>query len=239
MSTDSETAGGAALAQQARAIRTRRAILNSAATVFAERGYERTTIGEILVRAGVTKGALYFHFASKEDLALGVLDAQMLDVPLTPPAIKIQELADQAFLLTHRLQRDPVVRASVALALDSGATSIDRVAPFQAWIDHLSDILTIAKARGELLVHVNVTDSAQLFSGAFSGVQAMSQVMCDRRDLAHRVSVLLQHYMPSVCTPALLTSLELTTERAVVLGAEYDAIMLRREQDQLADTPGQ
>src|SRR5690349_12195649 len=60
LSTDSETAGGA-LAQQARAIRTRRTILESAAAVFAERGYERTTIGEILVRAGVTKGALYFH----------------------------------------------------------------------------------------------------------------------------------------------------------------------------------
>ncbi|MFE2561888.1 TetR/AcrR family transcriptional regulator [Streptomyces sp. NBC_00090] len=225
------------MAQQARAIRTRRAILESAATVFAERGYERTTIGEILVRAGATKGALYFHFTSKEDLALGVLDAQMLDIPLTPQAIKIQELADQAFLLTHRLQRDALVRASVALALDSGAIGVDRVAPFRAWIDQVSEILTVAKARGELLVHVNVTDTAQLFSGAFSGVQAMSQILCDRKDLAHRVSVLLQHFMPSVVTPALLTSLDLTASRAVQLGAEYDANRLRREQD-LADTHG-
>ncbi|MEW5660138.1 helix-turn-helix domain-containing protein, partial [Streptomyces cinereoruber] len=82
------------MAQQARGIRTRRTILESAAAVFAERGYERTTIGEILVRAGVTKGALYFHFASKEDLALGVLAAQMLDEPLTPQPVKLQELVD-------------------------------------------------------------------------------------------------------------------------------------------------
>ncbi len=136
------------MAQQARAIRTRRLILESAAAVFAERGYERTTIGEILVRAGVTKGALYFHFASKEDLALGVLDAQMLDEPLTPQPVKLQELVDQAFLLTHRLQRDPLVRASVALALDSGATGVDRAAPFRAWIDQVAEILTVAKVRG-------------------------------------------------------------------------------------------
>lgn len=136
------------MAQQARAIKTRRAILESAATVFAERGYERTTIGEILVRAGVTKGALYFHFTSKEDLALGVLDAQMLDEPMPPQAIKLQELADQAFLLAHRMQHDALVRASVALTLDSGAVSVDRAAPFRAWTDQASEILTVAKSRG-------------------------------------------------------------------------------------------
>ncbi|MFD9248154.1 ScbR family autoregulator-binding transcription factor [Streptomyces sp. NPDC059556] len=226
------------MAQQARAIRTRRAILESAAAVFAERGYERTTIGEILVRAGVTKGALYFHFASKEDLALGVLDAQMLDEPLTPQPVKLQELVDQGFLLAHRLQRDPLVRASVALALDSGATGVDRAAPFKAWIDQVSEVLTVAKARGELLVHVDVTDTAELFSGAFAGIQTMSQILCDRKDLTHRVLVLLRHVLPTICTPALLTTLEMTEERARRLAAEYDLQRLKRGEGNLADTSG-
>ncbi|MCX4984272.1 ScbR family autoregulator-binding transcription factor [Streptomyces sp. NBC_00572] len=226
------------MAQQARAIRTRRAILESAAAVFAERGYERTTIGEILVRAGVTKGALYFHFASKEDLALGVLDAQMLDEPLTPQPVKLQELVDQGFLLAHRLQRDALVRASVALALDSGATGVDRAAPFKAWIDQVSEVLTVAKARGELLVHVDVTDTAELFSGAFAGIQTMSQILCDREDLTHRVLVLLRHVLPTICTPALLTTLEMTEERARRLAAEYDLRRLQRGEGNLADTPG-
>ncbi|MEV4427856.1 ScbR family autoregulator-binding transcription factor [Streptomyces sp. R-07] len=224
------------MAQQARAIRTRRTILESAAAVFAERGYERTTIGEILVRAGVTKGALYFHFASKEDLALGVLDAQMLDVPLAPQPIKLQELVDQGFLLAHRLQRDPLVRASVALALDSGATGIDRAAPFRAWIDQVSEGLTVAKARGELLGHVNVTDTAELFSGAYAGIQTMSQILCDRNDLTHRVLVLLQHVLPTICTPVLLTRLEITEDRARKLGAEYDAHRLRQDEANLTET---
>ncbi|MFE5732654.1 ScbR family autoregulator-binding transcription factor [Streptomyces sp. NPDC056528] len=210
------------MAQQARGIRTRRTILESAAAVFAERGYERTTIGEILVRAGVTKGALYFHFASKEELALGVLDAQMLDEPLSPQPVKLQELVDQAFLLTHRLQRDPLVRASVALALDSGATGVDRAAPFRAWIDQVAEILTVAKVRGELLLHVSVTDTAELFAGSFSGIQAMSQILCDRNDLTHRVLVLLRYVLPTICTPAVLIRLEMTEEYARRLAAEYD-----------------
>ncbi|GEB62211.1 ScbR family autoregulator-binding transcription factor [Streptomyces gardneri] len=218
------------MAQQARAIKTRRAILEAAATVFAERGYERTTIGEILVRAGVTKGALYFHFASKEDLALGVLDAQMLDEPMSPQPIKLQELADQAFLLGHRLQRDPLVRASVALALDSGATGVDRAAPFKAWIDQVSEILTVAKTRGEILGHVDVSDTAELFSGAYAGIQTMSQILRDRNDLNHRVSVLLRYLLPSICTPALLTGLRLNEDRAEQLAAEYDASQSRREE---------
>ncbi|MEU7070158.1 ScbR family autoregulator-binding transcription factor [Streptomyces narbonensis] len=217
------------MAQQARAIKTRRAILEAAATVFAERGYERTTIGEILARAGVTKGALYFHFASKEDVALGVLDAQMLDEPMSPQPIKLQELADQAFLLAHRLQRDPLVRASVALALDSGATGVDRAAPFTAWIDQVTEILTVAKTRGEILGHVDVSDAAELFSGAYAGIQTMSQILRNRSDLNHRISVLLRYLLPSICTPALLTGLRLNEDRAEQLAAEYDASQKRRE----------
>ncbi|MFB7341130.1 ScbR family autoregulator-binding transcription factor [Streptomyces hydrogenans] len=217
------------MAQQARAIRTRRIILDSAAAVFAERGYERATIGEILARAGVTKGALYFHFASKEELALGVLSAQLLDEPLTPQDVKLQELVDQGFLLAHRLQTDSLVQASVALALDSGATSVDRAAPFQAWVDQVAEALTVAKARGEILPHVKVLDTAELFSGAFAGIQTMSQVVCDRNDLTHRVVVLLQHVLPSISTPAVLTGLDMSQERAKRLAAEYEESRRRHE----------
>ncbi|XDO64532.1 TetR family transcriptional regulator [Streptomyces sp. RLB1-33] len=48
--------------RQERALRTRRAILDAAASVFDERGYEAATIGEVLARAGVTKGLCIFIF---------------------------------------------------------------------------------------------------------------------------------------------------------------------------------
>lgn len=67
------------MARQERAVRTRRAILEAAAAVFDERGYEAATIADILARAGVTKGALYFHFCSKQELAQGVLDEQFVE----------------------------------------------------------------------------------------------------------------------------------------------------------------
>ena len=53
---------------------TRRALLDSATTLFAERGYARTSLDEIAAGARVTKGALYGHFGSKQDLFRAVLE---------------------------------------------------------------------------------------------------------------------------------------------------------------------
>ena len=45
-------------------------LLNSACRLFADKGYEVTSTEEIARHAGLTKGALYFHFKSKEDILL-------------------------------------------------------------------------------------------------------------------------------------------------------------------------
>lgn len=53
---------------------TRTALLSAAELLIAERGYADVSIDEICVRAGVTKGALYHHFASKRDLFRALCD---------------------------------------------------------------------------------------------------------------------------------------------------------------------
>lgn len=54
--------------QAERTERTRRALIACATTLFGERGFDATTTNEILSCAGVSKGAMYHHFASKRDL---------------------------------------------------------------------------------------------------------------------------------------------------------------------------
>jgi AcrR family transcriptional regulator len=48
-------------------------ILAVALHLFAERGYPNTSLREIAEHLGVTKGALYFHFKTKEDIVTGIL----------------------------------------------------------------------------------------------------------------------------------------------------------------------
>ncbi|MFE5815680.1 ScbR family autoregulator-binding transcription factor [Streptomyces sp. NPDC056479] len=211
------------MAQQDRAIRTRRTILEAAARVFGERGYASATVEEILNRAGVTRGALYFHFSSKEEVALGVLEAQLPVDRLPERSSKLQKLVDHGMLMAYRLQHDPLVQAGVSLALDQGARELDRDAAFRAWTAHMEQILTEARAQGELLPHVDVAETAEFLNGAFAGVQAMSQANCNRADLGRRVSVLLRHVLPSISTPAMLAALDLSPDRGERVFEEYRA----------------
>lgn len=54
-------------------------VLAAATTLFAEQGYEATSVQQIVDAAGVTKGAMYHHFSSKDDL-LAASYRQLLDM---------------------------------------------------------------------------------------------------------------------------------------------------------------
>lgn len=59
---------------QLRSVHTQERILNSALQLFAEQGYEHTGVNQICRNAGISKGAFYHHFCSKDDLFLRILD---------------------------------------------------------------------------------------------------------------------------------------------------------------------
>jgi AcrR family transcriptional regulator len=60
--------------QAQRRASTRRALLDAARSLFAEKGYHGTAAEEIVGRAGLTRGALYHHFEDKRDLFRVVVD---------------------------------------------------------------------------------------------------------------------------------------------------------------------
>src|SRR5208283_2368424 len=65
---ESDAADAGENAPAARRGDTRARIRHVALELFAEQGYERTSLREIAERLGVTKAALYYHFKSKEDI---------------------------------------------------------------------------------------------------------------------------------------------------------------------------
>src|SRR5579875_3566334 len=73
------------LPQQKRSKQKRDALLQAALSLFAERGYEATTIEDIAHQAGVAVGGFYQHFASKQQLLLVLMDSVM-DVVVALPA---------------------------------------------------------------------------------------------------------------------------------------------------------
>jgi AcrR family transcriptional regulator len=74
------------------------AILAAARKLFASHGFDATSMDDIAAQAGVAKGALYHHFASKQEIFTRVLDAlqaEMAAAPIPPAARQIPDVLDQ------------------------------------------------------------------------------------------------------------------------------------------------
>ncbi|MFJ3235775.1 ScbR family autoregulator-binding transcription factor [Streptomyces sp. NPDC086787] len=217
------------MAQQERAIRTRHAILKAAASVFDERGYEAATIGEILTRAGVTKGALYFHFPSKQALAEGVFAEQFSVLLLPPQVCKLQELVDLGLLTAYRMRRDPLVSGAARLSLEGEMGALLGPQLIGGWIGATEKLLAEAKGQGELLPHVDPAESAWIFSAAWTGVQVYSHNLAGREDLEERIASLFAHLLPTVAVPAVLGRLVVSAERARVVGVQSEQLAAQAE----------
>src|ERR1035437_5519093 len=92
---------------------TRRAILDAAEMVFHEHGVSRTTLDEIAKAAGVTRGAVYWHFTNKAALfdalmqrLLEPLDARLGELP-SGEGNPIEPLRELTLYFFDRLVNDP------------------------------------------------------------------------------------------------------------------------------------
>ena len=65
---------------QPRSEKTRAAIMIASAALFSQAGYDATSVAQICEQAGVSKGAFYHHFPSKQDLFLSILDEWLHDL---------------------------------------------------------------------------------------------------------------------------------------------------------------
>ncbi len=72
---------------------TRERILQSAAAVFARKGFERSTLDAVAADAGMTKGAIYWHFKSKNDLFFALLD-QRFQLHTSPLKVDLAALLE-------------------------------------------------------------------------------------------------------------------------------------------------
>jgi AcrR family transcriptional regulator len=79
------------LSREEKKARTRAQLIDAAATVFARRGYLAASLDEVAEEAGLTKGAVYSNFDSKEDLFSAVID-ERFDKPLEHEVEAIGEI---------------------------------------------------------------------------------------------------------------------------------------------------
>lgn len=92
--------------KQERAEETRRRILEAAQETFASQGYQATSVSEICQRAGVTKGAFFYHFPTKHALFLALLEdwLSQLDQYLNPDRYLGNNVAQSLYAMADLLK---------------------------------------------------------------------------------------------------------------------------------------
>lgn len=92
MSASSTTSPGPPLKRGKRE-RTRERLVEAAAEVIGEKGWDRTSLEEVAARAGMTRGAIYGNFKDREELFMAVVETcwQPIAPPPSPPGTSFQE----------------------------------------------------------------------------------------------------------------------------------------------------
>ncbi|MFD3947191.1 ScbR family autoregulator-binding transcription factor [Streptomyces sp. NPDC058579] len=191
--------------KQERAVRTRNLIIKAAAELFDEEGYEGASVTRIVKRAGVTLGALYFHFPSKQDLAHEVMNAQPYVIEPLLESSGLQRLVDITLVWAHRLQTDPMLRAGVRLAVEQSRFGMRDSDSFEGWKDIMVGHLEVARADGSLREGVSPEEVAQFVVGACTGVQLYSQLVTGRADLTERTCSMWRLLLPGIAAPGAAT----------------------------------
>ncbi|MFH9399674.1 MULTISPECIES: ScbR family autoregulator-binding transcription factor [unclassified Streptomyces] len=129
------------MARQLRAEQTRATIITAAADLFDRHGYESTSLSDIVAHAKVTKGALYFHFAAKEDLAQAILELQAKAARQLVADIEgrgcssLEALMRTTFGIARLAVEDPVPRAGLRLATADIPVRAPLRHPFTEWLE--------------------------------------------------------------------------------------------------------
>ncbi|MGC5034853.1 MULTISPECIES: ScbR family autoregulator-binding transcription factor [unclassified Streptomyces] len=213
------------MARQLRAEQTRSTIITAAADLFDRRGYESTSLSDIVEHAQVTKGALYFHFAAKEDLAHAILElqshtARRLSAETDQRGYtSLEALMRLTFGITRMSVEDPVLRAGLRLATGEIRPRPPLSHPFTEWLDIVTARLVGAVKEADVHPDVDIDVVAHSLVCFFVGTRVVGRsrepVARQPRRTAEMWNILIRGLVP-VTRRARYLSLAARLEREIV-----------------------
>jgi AcrR family transcriptional regulator len=142
----------ARMTREASKAQTRERLISEAQRLFRERGYFATSLDQIALAADVTKGAIYGHFSSKEDLLLSVYElAPTPDFGSTALYDESRPLRERLAEFGHDLavDEDIIDRAGLAVQLEFIAALLRSPDALRRYADNLSRRLAELAATDE------------------------------------------------------------------------------------------
>ncbi|WP_328436797.1 TetR/AcrR family transcriptional regulator [Streptomyces sp. NBC_00444] len=190
------------MAKQERSERTMERLVVAAAEQFGAQGFARASLADVSNSAGVTKGALFFHFSSKDQLADAVL-ARGQDVLETTveelrdlePAF-LQVVVDATHILNRLLRDNSFIKASVRITRERTHDNPVSLDFYPLWLGRLWKLLDDARRNGELGPSVTDASARTLVTAVVSGAEALTWMRVSREETGQWVSHLWELVLP-------------------------------------------
>lgn len=145
-------------------------ILTTAAELFGERGYDAVSLDDVAERLDVTKGSLYYYFASKDELAVAAIET--LGASWTA---RLERLADeQEGSPGERLRA--LIREHVAIAVDEYPAALRLFLVPSTWPDDPRARIKELRRRHDRVFRTVVEDGVE--SGAFAVTSVGTTLQC-------------------------------------------------------------
>lgn len=182
---------------------TRDILISSAAKLVATKGFDRTSVQDVIDEAGVGKGSFYHHFCSKDELGLAVLEQdrasfmEMLDTCLEPgEGIDALGHFFGTALQKHRATGfiGGCLWGNTALEMsDCNSAFIEPVdTVFREWSDRLSRVIATAQKNNEVRDDANASDLALFVVAAIEGGIMLSRLRKDEKPMRTCLALLLR-----------------------------------------------
>lgn len=179
---------------QGRAANTRRTIITAAAVVFDRSGYTATTLDDVIKAAGVTRGALAHHFASKSLLAAAIVVEhhdiwrQRIEASGSWGLNGLDTVERLIMETAQSFQSDPIAQAGSRLGDEHTEIDVPLPPPFIGWIKVLTTVLHTGQTDGSVSPDLDCSAAARMIVGSFYGIQAVSARLNGRNDLLDRIN---------------------------------------------------
>jgi AcrR family transcriptional regulator len=195
------------MVRQARSEVTRQKIIDAAVALFTDVGYEATSLGDIIDRVGVTKGALYYHFDSKESLARAIVAEGATSVTAafssitSAPAPAFENIIHGVFVVADLLRADKLAGSAVSLARALGEFSDAASEAYSIWLHALSAQTEQAQRQGDLREAVDPVAVSDFILAAVLGVELLSNATSGGDDLISRLTRAWEVLLPAIANP--------------------------------------
>ncbi|KQY10031.1 TetR family transcriptional regulator [Mycobacterium sp. Root135] len=194
------------MVRQARSEATRRKIIDSAVDLINEIGYPAAGLGDIIERAELTKGALYYHFDSKEALATAIIEegSESLVGAFREAGRSgspgMENILHGSFVMTDVLSNDRVARAGARLLRTFGSFNPAAKSTLKLFVDELTERLRAATAEGDLRADLDPESTSNSIVAGMMGGELLSSALADGTDLRTRFVRNWELLLPAIIT---------------------------------------